>query len=158
MQIVDYNSLNTSISLFNNLKLNDDVDISLTNKSELSLNCSVCRRFNRVIIFKENDFGVCTPTMHKFPGKITTFQSQDSENQESRQAYILECDFYPFVDQKYGYYVDSCLNKNSTIQVNFVCPKCSLNTSEELEINSTKLIEKFCQCGYLLYTLETNFN
>jgi len=45
--------------------------VSFGDPLELSLDCSVCRRCRRTVVFREGrSEGVCTPTGHLFPGRI----------------------------------------------------------------------------------------
>ncbi len=45
--------------------------VSFGDPLELSLDCSVCRRCRRTVVFREGRAeGVCTPTGHPFSGRV----------------------------------------------------------------------------------------
>lgn len=64
---------------------------------EISLDCFVCRRRARTVVFSELDTpGICTPTGHQFPGVLDEVLVTDV-GADFRIVY----EYVPFVDAKY---------------------------------------------------------
>ena len=85
------------------------VNIEFENKILVSLHCFECKRSHRtVVLLEDQEKSFCTPTKHKFPGRIVNFSISDrlktkilSSKSVVTETYVIEYEFEPFVDKKY---------------------------------------------------------
>ena len=119
---------------------------------EVSLDCSICRRCRRTVVFREGQTeGKCTPTGHGFPGRIV-------RNPPSRQGltasvvYRIAYSYEPFTDGKYPNEVPSGVPTWGRVAFEVRCPKCAEVTKASTQTNIVRPWVSRCLCGCVLYT------
>lgn len=116
---------------------------------EVSLDCSICHRCSRTVIFQVGGVeGKCTPTGHPFPGKII---AKDSGPAWVR--YRLEYWYEPFVDAKYpDRRIPMGLPTWGRVGFEIVCPHCDEAQRCSTQTNIVRPFTCFCKCGQELFT------
>jgi hypothetical protein len=134
------------------LKFAPGATVSFGDPLELSLDCPVCRRRRRTVIFREGQTeGVCTPTRHPFPGRITgkeVVQHGLTWSAAYRVAYRYE----PFTDAKYPSEKPSGQPSWARMPFEVVCPECGRVTKTSTQSNLVRPRSCQCQCGRVLFT------
>lgn len=120
---------------------------------ELSLDCPVCRRCRRTVIFHEGQAeGECTPSNHAFPGRIIDKQVTRAGAATSvvyRVAYRYE----PFTDAAYPSERQPTGEPTwGRVAFEVVCPQCGQSTKESIQTNTGRPWACRCLCGCVLYT------
>jgi hypothetical protein len=136
---------------------NKGVAIYFDQGVEISLDCSICKRTHRTIIFEFPDqLGRCTPTGHVFEGQVGAMHVTTKEKGSQR---VVECRFrleYNYVsveDQKYPHRASSRLPSWGRVHFRAKCPKCSADVNRlSIQTNIVRPWSCICKCGYELYT------
>jgi len=119
---------------------------------ELSLDCSVCRRCRRTVVFREGRAeGVCTPTGHPFPGRIVgkkVIQRGLAWSVAYRVAYRYEL----FTDAKYPGEKAAGRPTWGRVPFELICPECGRVTKASTQSNIVRPWSCRCECGWVLYT------
>lgn len=136
---------------------NKGVAISFAQGVEISLDCSVCGRTRRTVIFEFPDQqGRCTPSGHVFEGQVGAMQVTAKEKGGQREIecrFRLNYNYVPVKDQKYPQRVSSRLPTWGRIHFRAKCPKCSADVDRLfVQTNLGRPWSCKCKCGYELYT------
>jgi hypothetical protein len=123
--------------------------VTFSDTLEVSLDCCICQRCCRTVIFKlGDDEGTCTPTGHPFPGKIV-----GREANADSVLYRLEYGYEQFEDAKYP---DrrKAQDRPTWGRVGFeiACPKCGQASRQASQNNIVRPWTCHCQCGHVLFT------
>ena len=149
--------MNSKAEILTTLTVNKGVEITFSNKLEVSLDCFQCQRKRRTVIFKVGDkLAVCTPTNHAFNGQITENSFQHSDNTFFAR-YEIAYEYEEFTDKKYpnnmNYYG---LSKGlpTWARVNFLakCPQCKRTKEASTQNNIVRPFSESCDCGFILYS------
>ena len=127
----------------------DGTAVTFSDSLEVSLDCCICHRCRRTVIFKVGGVeGKCTPTGHPFPGKIVAMEASANS-----VVYRLEYWFEPFEDAKYP---DRRKAQDrptwSRIGFDVVCPKCGQGSRQSSQNNIVRPWTCLCKCGQVLFT------
>jgi hypothetical protein len=119
---------------------------------ELSLDCPVCRRCWRTVIFREGQAeGKCTPTGHAFPGRITSkYEAHDGG--VASVVYRVAYRYEPFTDAKYPSRRPSGEPSWGRVAFEVTCPECGEVTQASTQTNIVRPWTCRCKCGCVLYT------
>jgi hypothetical protein len=119
---------------------------------EVSLDCHVCRRCHRTVIFRSGALhGVCTPTRHDFPGRLLS--SEASERADWRSSrYLIDYEYVPFRDAKYP---ESAPSEGAPtwarVSFKVKCPACGVVSPHSTQNNIVRPWRCTCKCGGHLY-------
>lgn len=124
--------------------------VTPSDKIEISLDCSGCQRTGRTVIFrKDSNTGMCTPTLHSFPGNITQIEAYHI-NSQIILRYSITYNTHRFIDRKH--------EKISVIhptwaRVHFtsICPQCHRENEHSSQNNIRRPSYSFCECGFTLF-------
>ncbi len=128
-----------------------DCAIEFVEPLEVSLDCYLCQRRRRTIVFKDVTNAYCTPTKHRFDGRLISKQcGADSA------VYIIEYNYISFTDKKYPdeerY---AAFEKGSPVwaRINFIakCPRCGKQTQLSTQSNLVRPSSRSCRCGHKLF-------
>jgi hypothetical protein len=127
----------------------DGAAVTFSDTLEVSLDCCICHRCCRTVIFSLGDVeGQCTPTRHSFPGKIV-----GKEASADSVLYRIEYWYEPFEDAKYP---DrrKAQDRPTWGRVGFevACPKCGQVTRQGSQNNIVRPWTCHCPCGLALFT------
>jgi hypothetical protein len=120
---------------------------------ELSLDCPVCRRCYRTVVFQEgHGEGRCTPTGHAFPGRVVASQAAQ-DGAVASVVYRVRYSYEPFTDAKYP-------NRRrptgeptwGRVAFRVACPHCGEVTQASTQTNIVRPWVCRCKCGRVLYT------
>ena len=121
---------------------------------EVSLDCCVCQRVGRTIVFdSREDEAYCTPTHHPFPGEIMAI-SPSYDRQLATGTYSIRYQTGRFIDVKRR---EPAVRHPTWARVHFrlVCQGCSGVTTGSVQNNQGgPWIENRCQCGATLGTFD----
>lgn len=137
------------------LQLAPGITVEFSGPLEISLDCPVCHRRERTIVFHEGEAqGTCTPTGHAFPGRITGKRT----GQDGRMAWA---------EYRVRYI---CQQSSDTLQPGLgspgaptwsrasfeaSCPQCARITHASTQTNLVRPQMHRCTCGHMLYTDDT---
>jgi hypothetical protein len=127
----------------------DGALVTFSDTLEVSLDCCICHRCRRTVIFKVGGVeGKCTPTGHPFPGKIVSMEAiVDSV------IYRLEYWYEPFEDAKYpGRRKAQDRPTWGRVGFEVVCPKCGQVSWQSSQTNIVRPWTCQCKCGQVLFT------
>ena len=124
----------------------------------VSLDCSICRRSRRTVVFgEERDTSFCTPAKHGFPGRIAGIHVSDHESAGSHRersvvtaTYLIEYEFEAFKDRQYP---DRNIGPAPTwarAAFTLLC-KCGAESAHETQNNLVRPVKAVCECGEDLY-------
>lgn len=134
-----------------NLEISDGVEVSANDLLELSLNCFVCERTQRVVILKAGEeTGICTPTKHRFPAKILAKETV-RRAKSAELNYRVEYWFAPVVDSEYKESAENIL-KWGRVYFQITCPECGKAKTLSIQNNTVRPWTCYCVCGYALYS------
>ena len=123
--------------------------VTFSDSLEVSLDCCICHRSRRTVFFRLGAVeGTCTPTRHRFPGKLVR-----REVGPGFVSYRLEYWFEPFEDAKYG--DTRQIGPRPTwgrIEFTVVCPRCGAPNQCGTQNNLVRPFHADCRCGTRLYT------
>ncbi len=129
--------------------LPDGVTATFSDTLEVSLDCCICHRCYRTVIFQAGGVeGKCTPTGHAFPGKLIS-----TEVGPASVVYRLEYWYEPFADAKHP---DrrTPTDRPTWGRVGFAvaCPSCGEILRCSTQTNIVRPRTCRCQCGRELFT------
>ena len=126
----------------------DGVAVTFSDTLEVSLDCCICHRCWRTVIFQVGILeGKCTPSGHAFPGKVIS-----KKTEAGSVAYRLEYWYEPFEDAKYpGRKLHLCPTWGC-IGFTVVCPQCGESQQCGAQNNAVLPWTCRCKCGHALYT------
>jgi len=135
-----------------NLTCADGELTTLEPSLEVSLDCYVCQRRLRTIVFESlGSSGRCTPTGHEFPGVLTgVTRSKCGGHFDFRYRYE------PFMDLKYPdewRYQGFQKGAPTWARANFTvrCKRCRRVFIESSQSNMHRPWRRVCDCGAVLY-------
>lgn len=131
------------------LALATGATVTFSDRVEVSLDCCVCRRCMRTVVFELGRAeGLCTPTGHSFPGRIADMQAGPRS-----VTYRLEYQYEPFEDAKYPG-IRRPQPHPSWARVSFAvtCPRCGASSALSVQNNEVRPWTARCSCGEALYT------
>jgi hypothetical protein len=131
------------------LALAKGATVTFSDRVEASLDCCVCRRCMRTVLFEAGRAdGLCTPTGHAFPGRIAHMQAGPRS-----VLYRLEYQFQPFEDAKYpGIRMPQPYPEWARVSFAVCCPRCGASTPLSVQTNEVRPWTARCSCGEALYT------
>jgi hypothetical protein len=127
--------------------------VTFSDTLEVSLDCCVCYRCHRTVIFQVGGVeGKCTPTGHAFPGKIVA-KNVGQDGPIASAVYRLEYWYEPFTDAKYPEHRKPS-GRPTWGRVGFevTCPACGQVNRQSTQTNIVRPWTCQCQCGQTLYT------
>lgn len=134
-----------------------DAVVAFDRKLEVSLDCHVCQRRCRTVIFRSGEtHGICTPTKHDFPGRILNVESR-VEGSAQVAVFVFEYEHEPFRDAKYPderRYGTMGLGAPTWARVSFdvTCPACRKRSQHSTQNNIVRPWQCLCKCGCPLYS------
>jgi uncharacterized protein (TIGR02996 family) len=126
--------------------------VSFADSLEVSLDCCVCRRCWRTVVFRPGpDEGTCTPTRHAFPG-YWLGKEEAGEGAVASACYRVAYRYAPFVDAKYPQQrrpqgVPTWARVSFTV----TCPFCGESGSHSAQNNTVRPWTCRCRCNAVLY-------
>jgi hypothetical protein len=133
----------------------DNHQIVFNNSIELSLDCFICKRKGRTVLFTETPpAAVCIKTEHPFPGKLFKFNTQKKEFENSqiiKAVYSSEFEYRDFMDEKDQLPSEDILPSWGRIGAKITCSSCHTMTEIFIQNNLRRPIEQKCRCGRVLY-------
>jgi hypothetical protein len=146
--------------VFLSLLLNDKVLITPNNVLELSLDCHICQRTDRTIIFEKNKTPICRKTGHTIEGNAifqqktltpaTNHYNLSGDVQQAVLTYRVNFDYQPFIDQE-SKVPSSPTSKWGRMSFTLQCPVCNTKTKFSTQSNLKHPIEFHCKkCQHLL--------
>ena len=127
--------------------------VTFSDRLEVSLDCCICRRCRRTVIFFEGEAeGRCTPTGHTF-GRLTGKEVTQNGSVAS-VVYRVVYWYEPFLDAKYpDKRQPSGRPQWARVRFEIVCPKCVSVKKDSTQNNIVRPYVCSCQqCGCVLYT------
>jgi len=127
--------------------------ITFLDTLEISLDCCICRRCRRTVIFFEGETeGKCTPTGHTFARLTGKEVAQNGP--VASVVYRVVYRYEQFVDAKYpGRRKPSDLPRWARVRFDIVCPMCGFVKRDSTQNNIVRPYICSCQqCGCVLYT------
>lgn len=142
------------------LLLNGGVEIKEGKTTEVSLDCHICQRTDRTIIFERNKTPICMKTGHEIGGSLApgtkTFSASTSHGGLDNNAkkvtivYPVTFDYQPFTDQKSGIPASPTAHWGR-VYFSLKCPVCHAATKFSTQSNVARPAEFHCEkCGHLL--------
>jgi hypothetical protein len=132
------------------LRVSDRVELLLDPRVEVSLDCCVCQRVGRTIVFdSRGDEAYCTPTHHPFPGETVAIDSS-YRRQLAIGTYSIRYQTGQFIDVKRG---QPAVRHPTWARVHFSlgCPRCSAVVTDRVQNNQGRpWVKDRCQCGAAL--------
>ncbi len=134
--------------------------VAFDRKLEVSLDCHVCQRRCRTVIFRPAEtHGVCNTTKHAkhaFPGRILDVESRVEGNAHVA-VFLFEYEHEPFRDAKYPderRYETMELGAPTWARVSFdvTCPACGERSQHSTLNNIVRPWRCVCNCGRVLYS------
>jgi uncharacterized protein (TIGR02996 family) len=126
--------------------------VSFADPLEVSLDCCVCCRCWRTVIFQpDGDEGKCTPTGHPFPG-YWLGKEESHEGPVVSACYRVAFRYEPFTDAKYPERQPKVRPTWARIGFEIVCPHCGHANQCSTQNNIVRPWTWHCQCGEVLYT------
>jgi hypothetical protein len=124
------------------------VSAAFSETLEVSLDCCICHRCHRTVVFQAGGFdGKCTPTGHSFPGKLI-----GKEPGPTSVVYRLEYWYEPFADAKYpDRRTPTGWPTWGRVELEVVCPSCGQAQRCSTQTNIARPLVCRCRCGYELY-------
>ncbi len=128
-----------------------DCAIEFTELLHVSLDCFHCQRRMRTVIFQGAIAPYCTPTKHKFDGRLLSSQF----NTDSA-VYTIEYNYIPFTDAKYPdeqRYASYEKGSPSWARIHFIvqCPQCGRRENLSTQSNLVRPRNRVCRCGHQLF-------
>ena len=119
---------------------------------EVSLDCGVCERQHRTVIFGEiGGVPVCTPTRHDFPGELLRVRPT-----KTGSIFEFQYRFEPFNDSKYpdeARYAEFEHGAPTWARASFsvTCSKCGSEKACSIQSNTVRPWVEHCSCGGELF-------
>jgi hypothetical protein len=115
---------------------------------EVSLDCPVCCRCCRTVVFRGEAEGVCTPTGRPFPGRVVR-KAATGEGVSYTVAYC----YTPFEDAKYPARRPTGAPRWARVSFVVVCLGCGRASRQSTQSNIVRPWSCRCpSCGSVLYT------
>jgi hypothetical protein len=132
------------------LTLNAGVALALRFPFEVSLDCFVCRRRLRTVIFNElAGTGVCAPNRHDFDGRLLELAGAVGRAHAS-----FSYDYMPFSDAKYPAERYRAFDPGAPTWARFnyilTCNACGSSCPGSTQTNIVRPWSQFCKCGQRL--------
>src|SRR5262245_33695039 len=125
--------MNTTIEIRVSVFPSRGVELSFDQPLEVSLDCAYCSRTHRTVVFDPPcEQGLCTPTGHRFPGRIGNVQVNDKGGLFPREVeclFQLSYEYSPFEDSKYPNRTSNAIPTWGRVHFKATCPECH-ETSE----------------------------
>ncbi len=127
------------------MQLNPNAQLRVEGDLEVSLDCPVCRRIHRTVVFSAATPAYCTPTRHSFPGKLIT-TTVTTEDLQTLAVYTIQYETGAFVDPKYHY---PSVRHPTWARVYFRirCSKCGAAKDCGFQNNVSGPFTESCRCG-----------
>lgn len=120
--------MNTVINIRASVFPNKGVSLSFEQRIQVSLDCSICGRTHRTVVFRlPGKPGVCTPTGHVFPGNVSPLSVIDKSglfDHEVECSFLLTYEYSPVAERKYPQHVSSSLPTWARVHFKATCPRC----------------------------------
>lgn len=131
------------------LALATGATVTFSDSVEVSLDCCVCRRCIRTVVFELGRAeGLCTPTGHPFPGRIADMQAGPRSI-----TYRIEYQYEPFEDAKYpGIRRPQPHPRWARVSFAVTCPRCGASSPLSAQNNEGRPWTARCSCREALYT------
>ena len=128
-------------------------DVTFSDKVMVSLDCVECSRCHRsVVLDKSGYFSYCTPSKHKFDGRILKLHSTRTEAPAITTGhYLIEYEWDSFKDAKYPERVPTPDSTWARVKIFMRC-KCGANVMHETQNNRVRPLDIECECGLILAT------
>jgi uncharacterized protein (TIGR02996 family) len=126
---------------------------SFADSLEVSLDCCVCRRCRRTVIFQAGGAeGICTPTGHAFPG-FWLGKEESHEGEVASVRYRVAFRFEPFIDVKHPQLRQPVAMPDwARARFEVVCSRCGQANQASTQNNIVRPWTCHCECGQVLYT------
>lgn len=126
-------------------------DVTFSDTVMVSLDCcECCRCWRSVVLDKSRYLSYCTPTKHKFNGKIIDLKStKDEDGRVTTGQYLIEYDYTHFIDAKYPERIPKSGSTWARVKYCVRC-KCGANITHETQNNRGRQFEIPCECGAIL--------
>ena len=134
------------------LHISDSVtDVTFTNTVMVSLDCNQCRRCNRSVVLDKLEFlSYCTPSQHKFKGKVLSIRSTKNEKLALITGhYLIEYEFGSFRDYKYPTRIPAPGSRWARATFAIRC-RCGVNSTHVTQNNIVRPFNNLCECGVIL--------
>jgi hypothetical protein len=130
------------------------VKLTFVSVLEVLLNCSTCRRTERVVVFEEPfKLGRCDPTGHEFAGKIGPCQVTITGlwTRSYKCVIPLSYEYEPFADTQDPDRVASTLPIWARVSFGVTCAACGRTDVQSTQNNIRRPCHRSCSCGSVLY-------
>lgn len=137
------------------LDLHADLPVEWSDRLEVSLDCSLCQRTNRTVLFSlESPTAQCSHgPQPPFPGRIIQRTVDRAPNHQLTATYRIEYEISPFEDQKYGPQREWTEHPTwARAGLRMACPQCGTRKEQTIQTNTGRPWDVRCRCGYLFYT------
>jgi hypothetical protein len=145
------------------VELETAADVVFSQQLEVSLDCHVCRRCKRTIVFEVGkQWSRCTPTGHAFPGRIVAKETQRvGDLHLVRYSVLYEYEY--FVDAKHPWPPGPSLRERfdsrkptgeptwARVHFTIACPNCGVTKEKSTQNNLGRPWPIKCDCGHVLY-------
>ena len=147
--------MHTTIEIKTSVFPNKDVTLSFEQQLEVALDCALCGRTHRTVIFDTSgESGRCTPSDHAFHGQVSPLVVVEKRGLFRRKVectFRLNYEYSPVLDRKYPHHVSSPLPTWGRVHFKATCPRCHAVSECSIQNNATRPETYVCKCGYLLY-------
>jgi uncharacterized protein (TIGR02996 family) len=130
----------------------DAVKVSYADILEVSLDCCICRRCRRTVVFRlDGKDGTCTPSGHPFPGFLLR-KGGDGQEASCGARYLVAYRYEPFVDAKHPEWRRPVgVPTWARVSFSVACPACGEQGSHSTQTNIARPWTCHCRCGAVLY-------
>jgi hypothetical protein len=153
--------MNTILEIRTSVFPTKGVTLSFEPGLEVSLDCAVCGRTRRTVVFDApGEPGRCTPTDHVFPGQIgppLLTSRIGSFGRVAECTYTLTYEYSPVSDPKYPERISSSLPRWARVSFQATCPNCRATSNCSIQNNIVRPWTCACRCGYPLYKETAEF-
>lgn len=135
------------------LTVESGVTVEYLDELEASMDCLVCKRRHRTVIFHRGErWPKCTgrQNCNGFCGELETI-TQSSTGREFTGTYVIRFAYLRFTDLKHN-------NKSKgdvrwgRVHLRVNCPSCGVSKDSSIQTNSVRPFTYHCECGYALFT------
>jgi hypothetical protein len=132
------------------------LEIGFSDNLAVVLDCVVCKRTRRVVLLGGDEReSKCTPTGHRFPGRVVGHETLNkptlwpSRLSRSEHKYRIEYEYESFADSKNGRMATS---EPRWARIGFIlrCPKCGEENQDGTQSNIVLPRISRCGCGVAL--------
>lgn len=132
------------------------LELGFSDNLAVVLDCVVCKRTRRVVILAGDEReSKCTPTGHRFPGRVAGHETVSKQSpwpsrlSRSEHKYRIEYEYEPFSDSKNGRAATS-EPRWARIALVLRCPKCGKENQGGTQSNIVLPRVSRCGCGAVL--------